>query len=486
MPRNRHKEGRVLKQRLAGLSFDRIAERLNLRSGEEAREIYLAIREDAAAPPAEQGNQISERGQLLTESAATAEAPHRRLAQIITPGWGSSGYYSPEVLEAAAADKVIPAGTHMYLNHASETERADRPERDVKEIAAVLVEDAAWDGSALTAPVDLLGANGELVEALAPYIGLSISGSAKDIVVGEAEGRRGPIIEGLAYVESVDFVTRAGRGGMLLLESARPSLVNASAVGHGLAEATVNDTRDQLSNLLRDAYGAEKTYVWVRDFDATNVWFEVEDPNGSGVYGQSYTETDGAVTLTGARAEVRVQTTYVPVARPDSSTATQESKEDTMPQIEEARLRQLEEDAGRVVTLEAERDAEKTRADTAEARSAQLEAREGAQTRARKSVGEANAELSPIAVDRIVESVMTGDLPLTEAGALDEAAFDAAVEAARKTEETYLAKLAEGKGAGTVSGFGSPAQPGSSTTTPVGESAPATSPWGTPLTKIGA
>jgi hypothetical protein len=185
---------------------------------------HLAIREDAAGPLNRQRpNPIQERGRLLEATAPGTTGAVRRNVQIITPGWGSSGYYSAEVLEAAAKDKVIPAGTHMYLNHASESERTDRPERDVEKIAAVLVEDATWDGTRLSAPADLMGPHAELIEALAPYIGVSISGSATDITVGEAEGRTGPIIEGLAHVESVDFVTHAGRGGMVLLESARPS-----------------------------------------------------------------------------------------------------------------------------------------------------------------------------------------------------------------------------------------------------------------------
>jgi hypothetical protein len=328
----------------------------------------LMLREDAGPLTRERGKAITERGRLLEATSGGTGAATRRNIQIITPGWGSSGYYSPEVLERAATDKVIPAGTHMYLNHASESEHRDRPERDVEKIAAVLVEDATWDGTRLTAPADLMGPHAELIESLAPYIGISISGSATDISVGEAEGKTGPIIEGLAHVESVDFVTHAGRGGMILLESARPSLVNARAIEHGLVEATVNDTREALQNVLRDAYGGDKTYVWVRDFDDTTVWFEVEDSDGSGIYGQEYTQTaNGAVELVGEWTEVRVVTSYVavdaaatenvPVTRPDSTNpTTQETVEVTMGniQIDEAEHRSLVEKAGRVDELESE------------------------------------------------------------------------------------------------------------------------------------
>ena len=121
---------------------------------------------------------LHESTRLVEVDAGDTSAPNRRMIQIITPGWGSSGYYSAEVLERAAENKVIPAGTHMYLNHASESERHDRPERDVEKIAAVLVEDATWDGTRLAGPADLIGPHAELIEALAPYIGVSISGLA--------------------------------------------------------------------------------------------------------------------------------------------------------------------------------------------------------------------------------------------------------------------------------------------------------------------
>lgn len=398
---------------------------------------------------------LRERGRLLGEATRTSDGAVRRPIQIITPGWGSSGYYSAEVLEQAATERVIPAGTHMYFNHASETERQDRPERDVRDIAAVLAEDAHWDGARLIAEAEIMGPHAELIESLAPYIGVSISGSASDITIGEAEGRTGPIIEGLAHVASVDFVTHAGRGGMVLLESARPSLVNARAIGHGVSEATANETREQLQQALRDLLGGEKSWVWVRDFDDDTVWFEHETPDEAGTYGLTYeVADDGAVGLSGSPVEVRATTTYVPVTRPGSTnTTTEESKEDTMPQIEEARLRELEEAAGRVQTLESERDTERQARETAERERDQLRARESALTHARTRVTTANAGLPASTVERIVATA-TATVPLTESGQLDTAALDTAVDNARTAEETYLAGIAEAAGIGSVTGFG--------------------------------
>jgi hypothetical protein len=409
---------------------------------------------------------LQETATITEAAAATAADSGRMLIQFISPGWGSSGYYSPEVLEAAATDRVIPAGTQMYADHPTQTEDMERPVRSIKDLMAVAVEDAHLsDDGALVGEVQVVPQWRDLLETVRDSIGVSIRGSATDIVEGEAEGRRGGIIEGLvAPVLSVDFVTRAGRGGRILplLESAR---VNKRAIGHGIAEATVNDTREALQTVLRDTYGGEKVYVWVRDFDDATVWFEVENGQDSGVFGQTYSNADGAVALSGDRTEVRVSTTYVPV-RPGGNTPTTESEEDTMPQIQidEAEHSRLVTEAGRVTALEARATTAESERDQLRTERDQLRAREAAATHARTRVTEANAGLPAATVDRIVTAATT-TVTLTEAGELDTAALDTAVDAARTAEETYLAGLAEAAGVGSISGFGGAPAGGQTTVT---------------------
>jgi hypothetical protein len=401
---------------------------------------------------------LRETATLSERAAADAKKTGRMLVQFISPGWGSSGYYGPEVLEQAVTDQVIPAGTHMYADHPTDAEDIERPVRSIKDLMAVTVEDARLsEDGALVGEVQVVPQWRDLVETVREQIGVSIRGSATDIVVGEAEGRQGGIIEGLvAPVLSVDFVTRAGRGGKVLsvLESAR---ANKRAIAHGVEEATVNDTREALQAALRDAHATAKdVWLYVRDFDDSTVWFELDGSgagDAAGIYGQTYTEDDGAVTLTGTRTEVRVQTTYVPATRPGSNTPTEESQEDTMPQIEESELTRLREDAGRVTALESERDTERDARVAAERERDQLRARESAVTHARTRVTTANASLPASTVDRIVEAA-TRTVPLTEAGQLDTTALDTAVDASRTTEEAYLAGLAEAAGVGSISGFG--------------------------------
>lgn len=422
---------------------------------------------------------LTEQATITEAAAAKAKETGRLPIQFISPGWGSSGYYSPEVIAEAAKTQFIPAGTHMYADHPTEAEAVERPGRSLKDLMAVVVGDArvateadvtGWgaDLGALVGEADVVPAWQPLVETVRDHIGTSIRGSATDIVEGEAEGRRGRIIEGLmAPCTSVDFVTRAGRGGKVLrvMESAA---ANRRAIDHGIEEATVNDTREALQTSLRDAYAADKTWVYVRDFDDSTVWFEVEgDGDDNGIYAQAYAMSDGAgASLSGDRTEVRVQTTYVPVTRPDSTNpTTEESQEDTMGkiQIEESEHTRLTEKAGRVDALESENAALK-------AEKTQLEeARAADQRRARAMdlIRENDHAFTPLEARGLVV-----ELPLTESGDFDEEKFGTQL-------AEHAATAAQAGGAGRITSMGS------TTDTSTEESAPTPikTAWGRPVSE---
>jgi len=121
--------------------------------------------------------------QTITETATTLQAtpiadkPGELLVTLITPGQGSSGFYSAECLEAAGTDKVFPAGTQMFLDHPTESEQYERPERSVKDLGAVLTEDATWNGTALVVPAKPFSQHKELLSEMQEFIGdLSESG----------------------------------------------------------------------------------------------------------------------------------------------------------------------------------------------------------------------------------------------------------------------------------------------------------------------
>jgi hypothetical protein len=311
---------------------------------------------------------------LITE-AGTLTAPSdtgKLMITLITPGWGSSGYYSDKVLEQAAKDKVFPEGTQMHIDHMSASDEWERPAGSLTTLAAVLEEDAVWDPTyvdeetgkkgRLAAPA-LLGSKyrPEITE-FAKYIGTSVAVGV-DIKAGEAEGRRGQIIEAMYphKLNRVDFVTVAGRGGKI------DKVIEAlAAKAH---EVTANDLRSQLRELVKAAYGDDQTYVWLEDHDEKSVWFSLEDQVKATTYQVGYTVTDDVAELTGDSTEVRKVTQYVPVTTPaaESTTVpsnpagvTKNQEEANMATIDDAELAQLRETAGRVPALESENTTLKT------------------------------------------------------------------------------------------------------------------------------
>lgn len=405
-------------------------------------------------PTPDVGIQLVESSPLSEAATADGAPGTRRFRARLIEGdvWGSSGYYSRTLLESAVTAGVFAEGTPIYIDHPTMTDRAERPERSVRDLAGRLTGTAIYEADGVYSDIEVYSHFAPVLTEMWEDIGMSIRASG-DVEYGEAAGRNGPLVSEISRVASVDFVTEAGAGGRVvsLIESAR---VNDRAVReHGLEEATVNDRREALSALVRDTYAADRTYVWLRDFDDATAWFDIEAGDESGTWQQTYStgDDDLANALTGDRVEVRATTTYVPVVPAGQSI--EESQEDTMQQIEEARLRQLEEAAGREEAATARADAAEARAQESDRRVALAEARTTARQRATQRVTEANGDLPDATVNRIVESAVAG-MTLTDDNQLDEAALDTAVDAARTTEETYIASLQESTGAGKVIGFG--------------------------------
>lgn len=184
--------------------------------------------------------------------------------KLISPGWGSSGYYSPTLLKNAAAK--FSKGVKMYWNHQTAAEEASRPEGNLDHLAGELLEDATWNESGPTGPG--LYAKAKVFERFAPavkdlaqHIGVSIRavGTAK---TGEAEGRKGPVIETIAGVKSVDYVTVPGRGGEILnlFEAAgrRPATEPPQQQEHEMNEAQVKALLEAELTPLRAENAASK------------------------------------------------------------------------------------------------------------------------------------------------------------------------------------------------------------------------------------
>ena len=318
-------------------------------------------------------------------ATATPKGPGRVLLTIITPGQGSSGVYTPEVLERAATEKVFPRGTQGMVDHPTLSEGADRPEGSLHNLALVLTEDARWDGTALVAEARVRSAYRDLVDEFADFIGVSISAAA---AIGD-----GGVIERLIPdpFNRVDLVTVPGRGGRVaaVLESAR--------------EALASDVRDRLIAALRAA-----DIGYYVDHDEQYVIYEPWQTTPTNLVRATYDQTP--IPTLGTPEPVTRTVTYNPTpadASPaEATTPATESEEDTMAKIEidEQELNQLRESAGRADTLAQENTALKEAAEAA-AKSV----RERALADARAIVAETFGEQAPAFIVRAAESAATAE-----------------------------------------------------------------------------
>ncbi|MBF6671590.1 hypothetical protein [Glutamicibacter sp. FBE19] len=414
----------------------------------------------------------------ITEAAKVASrGPGKILLTLITPGQGSSGYYSEEVLAKAAEEKAFPRGTMGMVNHDTEMERADRPEGDLRNLIWVTLEDAYVDANGdLVAETRVLSAWRDFVEETHEFIGASISASAA--VRDTKEGR---IVERLipSPFNRVDAVTVAGRGGQVseILEAARV-IESRSIIAN---EVTADDIEVYISHAVQQAHADRENdvWAWLENYDDTYAYFRKERTS----FRQSYTRDGVNVTLNGEPEAVLRRTEYDPVGTTTTAEsiqltaptttnklpapAGQESspklaeanqipnKETTMAEIAEERLQLLEESHGQLQAIKArEADKDNTIAELNE-NLAKARAFNRAQEFAKTIVTGANSELSESVVARIVTaSVHESDLPLTEALQLDTDALTETVNKAREAEETYLAQLAKENGLGQVRGVG--------------------------------
>lgn len=293
----------------------------------------------------------------IRESAtATRRGPGRILLTLISPGKGSSGSYTPEVLAKAAEERAFPRGTLGMIDHDTDTERFERPEGSLRNLAIALEEDAyIGEGGALQAEAKVATAWRDLVDDFHEHIGASISASA-DISVSES-GQK--IVERIVPnpFNRTDLVTVAGRGGKIeqVLEAAR--VIESRSV---VKEATADDIRLWLSAAVRDAHASEDTWAYLQDHDDTYVYFDT----GRRTYRQEYALNGVNVILSGDPVEVRRRVEYDPVTAtavaesqdspPVPAGATTNQEEANMATIDDKELAELRESAGRATAAEAE------------------------------------------------------------------------------------------------------------------------------------
>lgn len=185
---------------------------------------------------------------LLSESIAGGI---ERDVRIIVPCTGSTAHYTSEALKKSAG--AFAAGTQMFINHPTKQEERERPERDWRELVGQLTQPARWEESHKGGPG--LYAKAKFVSKLAPEViekasmsGVSIRANGDALMEsGKPVVKNGqPVLERITSVESIDIVTKAGAGGLILSESARTDPQTSE----------VNMTDEQVKLLISEAVKA--------------------------------------------------------------------------------------------------------------------------------------------------------------------------------------------------------------------------------------
>lgn len=135
---------------------------------------------------------------------------------VIKPGWSKNNRYYPASLLKSRAN--IFEGAKMFADHATDKEASARPEGSVNNWVANITK--VWpeaDGTLratakiidpqFKAKLALLGES-QMLNTMG--VSIRAMGESKP---GEAEGRKGSVVESLLAARSVDFVTFAGAGG---------------------------------------------------------------------------------------------------------------------------------------------------------------------------------------------------------------------------------------------------------------------------------
>lgn len=143
---------------------------------------------------------------------------------LLTPGQGTTAYYTEELIERDAP-AAFPKGTHVYLDHLQEGEV-----RTTQKLVGTLVEDTTIresDGAAINR-LKPFRHWADFVEDIREAVALSINSAGK-AVEGMIEGKKVVLAESLtpSVMNTVDIVPWGGRQGSGFNESLQSALNHA-------------------------------------------------------------------------------------------------------------------------------------------------------------------------------------------------------------------------------------------------------------------
>lgn len=221
---------------------------------------YIPTSDNDPIPPI---NNVSMESKLIEIETGAIELVERAvnsdgvtMLKIISPGVGSSGYYSEEVLKRDGPN-VFTKGLHNLIDHPTAQEAQARPEGSIEKLGSTLLENASWKdsyhdskgtdwGKGLYAKAQVVPDFVGKLNTIASNIGTSIRASGK-ARMGTVDGKEMPIIESIEVAKSVDYVTLPGRGGRVveLMESAKIGEVDMA-----ISETEFNEIKTQNHNLV--------------------------------------------------------------------------------------------------------------------------------------------------------------------------------------------------------------------------------------------
>lgn len=160
---------------------------------------------------------LHESAQGLMEAKASGTPGLYEIRLIAADVQGSSGYYSREILERDGA-VAFPAGTKVFLDHPSQDELENRPERSVRHIAGYLTKDAEMREDGLYGPVKFGRDYQTFIEDFHSVLGMSIRAAGE---IEESEDESGTIRRNVTAIypgplNSVDVVTAPGAQGAIV------------------------------------------------------------------------------------------------------------------------------------------------------------------------------------------------------------------------------------------------------------------------------
>lgn len=189
---------------------------------------------------------------------ATVTSPGRMLIRLITAGMSlNMNAYPKDVLVQAARDRRFPRGLQCFIDHATDEEETGYPSGTIKNLAAVLTEDARWDeaSQSLVAEARLFQPWRETLTDMADSIGMSIRAWVLG-EQGEYENEECFVVSEIVEGRSCDFVTVPAAGGAILsvLEAVGNKVPTAEArnVGHWMESRIHADFTQRADDMFGD------------------------------------------------------------------------------------------------------------------------------------------------------------------------------------------------------------------------------------------